>query len=268
MGRLALRLIVAVVFVFLLLPLFTVVVASFSTGAPLSFPPPGFTTDWYRNISPEFMTALRTSLVVGVGATAVATVVGTLGGIALQRGNLLGRRLLTTLCLSPLMVPTLVIGVSLFQFTLVVWDVFGLSVGDTIIGIILGHSAFATPFVIRSVLAGQAHHDMSLEEAALNLGASPTQAFFKVTVPLLMPGIVAGAIFAFLTSFDDVPVALFLGGTNTVTLPVKIFTSIEFSFDTSVMAVATIVVAGSTLLMIAVDRLIGLESFLGTSRAQ
>lgn len=267
MGRLLLRIIVAVVFIFLLLPLLTVVVASFSTGAPLSFPPPGFTTAWYSNISPEFMTALRISLVVGVGTTLLATICGTLGAIALQRGNLPGRRLLTTLCLSPLMVPTLVIGVSLFQFTLVVWDILGLSAADTVVGLILGHSAFATPFVIRSVLASQAHYDMSLEEAALNLGASPTQTFFRITVPLLMPGIVAGAIFAFLASFDDVPVALFLGGSNTVTLPVKIFTSIEFSFDASVMAVATIVVAGSTLLMIAVDRLIGLESFLGTARA-
>lgn len=267
MGRLSLRIIVAVVFVFLLLPLLTVVVASFSTGAPLSFPPPGFTTDWYRNIAPEFITALQTSLVVGAGTTVLATIFGTLGAIALQRGNLRGRRLLTTLCLSPLMVPTLVIGVSLFQFTLVVWDIFGVSAADTVVGLILGHSAFATPFVIRSVLASQAHYDMSLEEAALNLGASPAQTFFKITVPLLMPGIVAGAIFAFLASFDDVPVALFLGGTNTVTLPVKIFTSIEFSFDASVMAVATIVVVGSTLLMIAVDRLIGLESFLGTARA-
>jgi putative spermidine/putrescine transport system permease protein len=266
MGRLSLRLIVAAVFIFLLLPLFTVVVASFSAGPPLSFPPPGLTIKWYQNISPDFIAALKTSLIVGLGATALATVFGTLGAIALQRGNLPGRRLLTTLCLSPLMVPTLVIGVSLFQFTIVVWDVFGLSVGDTFIGIILGHSAFATPFVIRSVLAGQAHYDMSLEEAALNLGASPAQTFFRITAPLLMPGIVAGAIFAFLASFDDVPVALFLGGTNTVTLPVKIFTSIEFSFDASVMAVATIVVAGSTLLMIAVDRLIGLESFLGTAR--
>ena len=267
MGRLSLRLIVALVFIFLLLPLVTVIMASFSAGAPLSFPPPGFTLHWYKNISPDFTTALKNSLMVGAGATILSTIFGTLGAIALQRGNLPARRLLTTLCLSPLMVPTLVIGVSLFQFAMVIWDVFGLSVGDTLVGIILGHSAFATPFVIRSVLAGQAHYDMSLEEAALNLGATPTQTFFRITVPLLMPGIVAGAIFAFLASFDDVPVALFVGGTNTVTLPVKIFTSIEFSFDASVMAVATIVVVVSMLLMMAVDRLIGLESFLGTARA-
>jgi putative spermidine/putrescine transport system permease protein len=131
----------------------------------------------------------------------------------------------------------------------------------------LGHSAFTIPFVIRSAIAAQAHYDMSLEEAALNLGAGPVATFFRVTLPLLSPGIAAGAIFAFLASFDDVPVALFLGGPDSITLPVKIFTSIEFSFDASVMAVATLIIAGSMLLMLVIDRLFGLETFLGTGRS-
>jgi len=267
MGRLALRVTVAIVLVFLLLPLATVVAASFSSGPPLAFPPRGFTTEWYGRIAPEFMHALGTSLFVATGTTIVATVAGTLAALALQRGRIPGGRLLATACMSPLMVPTLVIGVAAFQYTLVLWDAFGISVADRPLTIMLAHSAFTVPFVIRSAIAAQAHYDMSLEEAALNLGATPAQTFFRITLPLLAPGIGAGAVFAFLASFDDVPVALFLGGSNTVTLPVKIFTSIEFSFDASIMAVATLVIAGSMALMYVVDRFIGLEAFLGSRRS-
>jgi len=266
MTRFALHSIVALVMLFLMLPLLAVAVASVSSGATLAFPPTGFTLAWYERISADFYAALRVSLIVALGATAISTVVGTLAALALQRGGMPGRRILAIFCLSPLMVPTLVIGVAAFQFVLVVWDIFGLSVTDTTLALILGHSAFCVPFVIRSALAVQAHYDMTLEEAALNLGASRVETFFRVTLPLLMPGIVSGAIFAFLASFDDVPVALFLGGSGTVTLPVKIFTSIEFSFDASVMAMATLVVVVSLLLMLLIDRLIGIEAFIGTGR--
>ncbi|MBC8048949.1 MAG: ABC transporter permease [Chitinophagales bacterium] len=257
---------VALVIIFLAMPLVAVAVASFSTGAPLAFPPPGFTLAWYEQINADFYAPLRLSLMVALGATAIAAFVGTCAALALQRGLLPGKRLLSIFCLSPLMVPTLVIGVIGFRFTLALWDTFGISTVDTVAALIVGHGVFCIPFVVRSALAVQANYDMALEEAALNLGATPVQAFFRVTLPLLTPGIAAGAIFAFLASFDDVPVALFLGGSNTVTLPVKIFTSIEFSFDASIMAVATLIVAGSVALMVVIDRLIGLEAFLGTGR--
>jgi len=267
MGSAALRIIVVLVFVFLLAPLCAVVLASFSTGAPLAFPPPGLTVAWYGAIAPDMASALWTSLMVGAGATLLSTVMGTLAALALQRGRLPGRRVLAALCLSPLMVPTLVIGVAGFQFALLLWDMFGITLADTKLGIILGHAAFGIPFVIRSATAAQAEYDMSLEEAARNLGASPVQTFLRVTLPMLAPGIAAGAIFAFLASFDDVPVALFMGGADTVTLPVRIFTSIEFSFDASVMAVSALVILGSMILMLVVDRLVGLDRVLGPGRA-
>ena len=117
--------------------------------------------------------------------------------------------------------------------------------------------------VIRAAIAGQAHFDVSVEEAALNLGASPLQTFFRITLPIIAPGIVSGAIFAFIMSFDDVPVALFLGGGDTTTLPVKIYTSIEFNFDADVMAMGTIVIAGSLACMAILDRLVGLGTLFG-----
>lgn len=258
--------IVGIVLAFLMLPLVAVMVSSFSGGPPMAFPPQRFTLRWYEAISADYYGALRTSLIVAVGATALSVVIGTLAALALRRGRMRGQRLLSILCMSPLMVPTLVIGVAGFQFTLVLWDIFHLSIADTIIVLTLGHAAFCVPFVIRSALVAQAHYDLTLEEAAQNLGATPVETFFRVTLPLLMPGIITGGIFAFLASFDDVPVALLLGGSNTVTLPVKILTSIEFSFEASIMAVATLVVIVSLVLMLIVDRLIGLESLIGVGR--
>jgi len=266
MGRLLLRVVVALVLVFLMLPLLSVIIASFSAGAPLVFPPTGFTSEPYFSIGQDFVSAAQNSLLIGALTALLATTIGTFTALALQRGVLPGRQVLATLCLSPLMVPTLVIGVSGYQFLLVVWDVVGLSFADTFLAIVLGHSAFTLPLVIRSVLAAHAHYDMRLEEAGANLGATPSQVFFRVTLPLLTPGIVAGSAFAFLMSFDDVPVALFLGGPSTVTLPVKIFTSIEFSFDASIMAVATVVVAISLMLMLLIDRFVGLAPVFGMER--
>jgi putative spermidine/putrescine transport system permease protein len=129
--------------------------------------------------------------------------------------------------------------------------------------LVIGHLTFAIPFVIRSVLASHTRFDHSLEEAAANLGATPLQTFFRVTLPILKPGIASGAIFAFLISLDEVPIALFMGGGDATTLPVKIFTAIEISFG-DILAVASLVVCGSVVLMLILDRLVGLERLFAT----
>lgn len=267
MGRVALLTFVAFVFAFLLLPIVIVVVSSFSSSPGLTFPPAGFTLDWYGKISPDFLVAARVSILVALGSTALAIVVGVPVALALVRSHMPGKRIVSMLCLSPLMVSSLVIGVALFQFTIALWDAFKLSLGGDIPMLIVGHAAFTIPFVIRAAVAGQAHFDLSLEEASFNLGATPLQTFFRVTLPLLMPGIVSGAIFAFIMSFDDVPVALFLGSGANPTLPVKIYTSVEFAIDADVMAVGTIVIAASLIVMMVLDRLIGLDKFFGNAKA-
>jgi putative spermidine/putrescine transport system permease protein len=257
---------VSLIFGFLLVPIAVVVVGSFSSSPVLAFPPKGFTLFWYQSISPDFIEAMRVSLIVAVGTTALAVLVGTPAAIALVRSRMRGKALVSMLCLSPLTVSTLVIGVAAFQYTNKIWELTGLSFGGDIPTLILGQAAFTIPFVIRAVITAQAHFDYSLEEASLNLGATPWQTFVRVTVPTLMPGIISGAIFAFIMSFDDVPVALFLGG-STVTLPVKIYTSVEFAIDADVMAVGTIVILGSFVCMLALDRVIGLDKFFGHARA-
>lgn len=266
-GNMILRAVSLFVFIFLLLPIVVVVVTSFSGSPGLVFPPTRFTLDWYSQISPEFFQAMKVSLYVALGATALSTLLGAPAALGIVRGRFAGRTLINALCLSPLTVPALVIGVALFHFATTLWDVFGLSLAGTIVGLTLGHTAFAIPFVIRAVVAGHAHFDETLEEASLSLGATPLATFFRVTLPLLLPGVLSGAIFSFIMSFDDVPVALFLGGSDATTLPVKIYSSVEFSIDADVMAVSSIVIAGSLVCMLILDRLVGLHLLFGTARA-
>jgi putative spermidine/putrescine transport system permease protein len=261
------RLSVSLIFVFLVTPIVFVVFASFNESALLTFPPDQFTLQWYGKIPRSFFEGLQTSIVLGISVSALSTLLGTPAALAIVKGRFPGRRFLNTLTMSPLMVPALVIGVSMFQFFNWIWDITGVSLGGHLIGLVLGHSAFTIPYVVRSVVAGLAHFDPFLEEAAMNLGATPVQTFFRVTFPQLLPGITAGAIFAFLTSFDDVPVALFLSGAEATTLPIKIFTSIEFSFNPAVMALASSVIYGSVALMVLLHWTIGLDKFFGAVRA-
>jgi putative spermidine/putrescine transport system permease protein len=262
--RLMLPGIVLATFVFLAAPVLIVVVASFNAGAVLSFPPTGFTTRWYETINPLFFDAVYVSLVVAFSTALLSAVLGVPAALALARGRYPGRDVLNSLCLSPLMVPALVTGVALYQISLAVWDATGIGLGGTIPGLVLGHMTFGIPFVIRAVIAGHARFDRALEEAARNLGATPLETFWRVTVPVLKPSIVSGGIFAFLMSLDDVPIALFVGGGDATTLPVRIFTTIEFDMGGSVMAVASLIVGVSVVLMLLLDRLVGLEQFFGS----
>jgi putative spermidine/putrescine transport system permease protein len=241
----------------------TVIIASLNAGAVLSFPPAGFTTRWYRSINPLFLDSVYVSLAVGAATALLSVLFGVPAALALARGRYPGRDVLNSLCLSPLMVPALVTGVALYQFSLAVWDATGLGLGGTIPGLVLGHMTFGIPFVIRAVIAGHTRFDRGLEEAALNLGATPLQTFWRVTMPVLKPSIVSGGIFAFLMSLDDVPIALFIGGGDATTLPVRIFTTVEFDFGGDVMAVAALIVGVSILLMLVLDRLVGLEQIFG-----
>ncbi len=259
----ALRIILYGAFAFLLAPVVIVVIAAFNGGPILSFPPTAFTTEWFALIKPSFVDALYVSLIVASCTALLSVIFGVPAALALNRGRFPGRSALNSLLLSPLMVPALVTGVALYQFSFTFWDITGLPLGGTITGLVIGHLTFGIPFVVRAVLAGHARFDSALEEAALNLGATPMQTFWRVTVPILRPSIISGAIFAFVMSLDDVPIALFMGGGNATTLPVRIFTTVEFDFGGDVMAVAAVIVGASFVLMLMLDRLIGIERLFG-----
>ena len=263
---LALRATLISAFAFLLAPVCIVVVVSFNGGPVLSFPPTSFTTHWYALIKPEFLEALDVSLIVA-GVTALLSVaLGLPAALALSRGRFPGRDVLNSILLSPLIVPALVTGVALYQFSLTFWDLTHIALGGTLIGLIVGHLTFGIAFSVRAILAGHARFDYALEEAALNLGATPLQTFWRVTMPVLRPSIIAGGIFAFVMSLDDVPIALFMGGGDATTLPVRIFSTVEFDFGSDVMAIAALIVGGSILLMLVLDRLIGLDRLFGAKQ--
>jgi len=252
------------ILLFLVAPVVSVAVSSFSGGPIFVFPPSSFTLAWYGQIPPEYFHALTVSLEVGIGATATAVAVGVPAALALVRGYLPFSRALNALCLTPLMIPTLVIGVAALQFANVVYDAFKLSLLESIFGLILAHSAFTIPFVIRAVIAGQARFDHDIEAAALSLGATPVRTFFTITMPALAPSIASGAILAFLVSFDDVPVALFLGGGSATTLPVQIFNGTQFDLSPAILALSAIV-SGGVLVFIAISgKIFGLDKFVDT----
>lgn len=242
MSGLLLRGHVTLVMAFLLLPLVVVVAISFGGSGVMRFPPEGFSLQSYGRIPPEFYQAAVTSLIVATGATLIAVCLGVPAALALGRRRFFGRRVAEVAFLSPLVVPTLVIAVGGFQLLVLLWQLAGIDLEDTYTGLILAHASFTTAFVIRSTIAAQANFDATVEEASINLGAGPVETFFRVTLPLIAPGVASGAIFAFLTSFDELPIALFMGGPHVTTLPVKIFVTIEDSLDTWIMALAAMII--------------------------
>lgn len=261
--RLVFPAVLGLAFTFLFAPIVMIVLASFNGGAVLSFPPRAFSTYWYGTINPSYLAALYVSLIVATVTAVIATVIAVPGALALVRGRFPGKSVMTAACVSPLAVPALVAGVALFQYFIVLADVLGLPLGATIPGLVVGHLTFAIPFVLRAVIAAHARFDMAIEEAAQNLGAGPFRTFFAVTLPILRPGIISGAIFAFLMSLDDVPIALFVGGGSATTLPVKILTAAEFAFGGDIMAVASLIIGVSIAMMVILDRCVGLEQFFG-----
>jgi putative spermidine/putrescine transport system permease protein len=254
---------VALVLAFLLLPLVVVVAISFGGSSNMRFPPQGFSLQSYGRIPPEFYEAAVTSLIVACGSTAIAVCLGVPAALALSRIQFFGRRVAEVAFLSPLVVPTLVVAVGGFQLLALLWRAIGIDLQDTYVGIMLAHASFTTAFVIRSTLAAQANFDTTVEEASINLGAAPIETFFRVTLPLIAPGVGSGAIFAFLTSFDELPIALFMGGPHVTTLPVKIFVTIEDSLDTWIMALAAMIIfislAVAVLLQTLVARIGGVQ---------
>ncbi|ALM82263.1 ABC transporter permease [Bordetella sp. N] len=261
------RLYLTAVLVFLLLPVGMIILNSFSSAGVLQFPPPGFSLRWYENLPLDYVYALRNSIAVGAITTAIATLAGVPAAIGLQRLRLPGIHHLRAVFLAPLMVPTLVIAVAALQFSAKLWDWAGLGLGGSLAGIALAQSAFTTPLVVRAVLAAQAHLDPSLEEAARSLGATPLQAFFRASLPALLPGIAAGAFFAFVISLDDVVVALFVGSGSSQTLPVKIYSAVEFNFDGGLLAISTVIIALSLGLALLFERYVGLSRIAAVTRA-
>ncbi|WP_429819617.1 ABC transporter permease [Ensifer sp. B1-9] len=231
--------------VFLIGPTLAIIPISFSSANFLSYPLPGFSLQWYYKIlQPQpWMSALMNSLIIGAGATIVASTLGTVAALGLSRGHLPGRSAILAVVISPMIVPVVISGVGMYFFFA------KLGLVASFLGLVLAHAVLAVPFVVITVTATLKNFDMNLVRAAGSLGASPFYAFRTVTLPLIAPGVISGALFAFVFSFDEVVVALFISGPGQRTLPRQMFDGLRDNIDPSILAMSTLLVIISIVLM-------------------
>ena len=249
---------VTLVFAYLLLPVVVVALASFSRTSYLTVPPKGLTLRWFSVVlgDPDYIHAIVFSLGLALVATVGSLAVGVAASYALLRRRVPGAGVVSALLNAPLIFPGVVVGVALLQFYALV------HMNGTLIGLALAHMVITVPYVVRAVMASLQGIDSELESAARVLGASGPVAFFTVTLPLIRPGVAAGALFSFIVSFDNVPVSIFLLGAGQMTLPVKIFTAIEYGVDPSIAAISTMLIALTGLGLAAAERWIGFHRFV------
>src|SRR5690348_12669439 len=241
----------ALVLLYLVFPILVVVPLSFSAGTYLSFPPPGFSLRWYENFlsRSDWLGAASLSLWVGGAVMVSATALGAPAALALVRSSFPCKNLLTGFIISPLIAPVIIVAIGIYFF----YARLGM-VGNPV-ALVIAHTCLAVPFVVINVAATLQDFDERLEHAAMNLGATPWSAFWQVTFPIIRPGILAGALFAFISSFDELVVALFVSGSTAVTLPRKMWDSIRFEIDPTIAAVSTILVVLASSVFISAELL-------------
>ncbi len=252
------RVLCALIFFFLIFPLVVVVPLSFNavpfftfTKEMLSLDPAGYSLKWYEDFfsNLNWQGAVRNSVIIAFFATLLSTTLGTLAALGLSRPNMPAKALVMSLLISPMIVPLIISAAGMFFF----YSRIGLQ--GTHLGVILAHAALGTPFVVITVTATLVGFDNSLIRASASLGASPTTTFFKVIAPLILPGVISGALFAFITSFDEVVVVLFVGSFKQRTIPWQMFSGIREHISPTILAVATILVIVSIALLVAVELL-------------
>jgi putative spermidine/putrescine transport system permease protein len=234
---------------FLISPILLVIPMSFSSVSYLQFPPPGFSWRWYIQFftDPAWIQPTIQSFQIAIMTMLVATALGTLASFGLVRGKFFGRQALFTLLISPMIVPIIIIAVAVYAFFS------RLHLTDTEVGVVIGHTIVAVPFVILAVSASLRGFDENMERAARVLGASPLKAFFKVTFPLIKPGVISGAMFAFIRSFDETVLSIFLCSVEVKTLPKRMWEGLRTEVSPIIAAVSTLLIFFSLILLIILE---------------
>ena len=243
----------------LVAPTVVVLITSFTSAFSLRFPPPGYSVRWYLalwNDSPEILAAALTSLEVAAMATTASVLLGVAAALALARQSGAWARLLDSIFMSPLMLPTLALGLAL----LVLFNLAG--TGLSTATLVIGHIAITTPYVLRTTIASLTQMDPQLLESARSLGARPLFAFRTVTLPIIAPGIAAGAFIAFMGSFDNVAISLFLSDARSEVLPIRLWHIIEANLDVRAAAASGVLIALTILLGIVMEKLAGISRHL------
>lgn len=241
----------ALVFLFLVGPILVIMPLSFSSEPWFTYPLPGLSLRWYEDFffNDRWRIALQNSAIVALFSTILATALGTLAALGLARGNVPFAGLIMSILISPMIVPIVIVAVAMF------FGFAAVGLNNTYLGLIMAHAILATPFVVITVTATLTGFDRSLTRAAASLGASPWTAFRTVTLPLIAPGVTSGALFAFVTSWDEVVVALFLSSPEQRTLPRQMFSGIREQISPTITAAATFLVVFAALLMLALELL-------------
>ena len=246
------------IFFFLIFPILVIIPLSFNatdfftfTPEMLSFDPAGYSFKHYHDFftNPDWQQALRNSVMIAPAATLLATGFGTLAAIGLSQSHVPYRGAIMAILISPMIVPLIISAAGMYFFYS------RLGIQGTYWGVVLAHAVLGTPFVIITVTATLVGFDRSLERAAASLGANPVTTFFKVQMPLILPGVISGALFAFITSFDEVVVVLFVGSASQKTLPWQMFTGLREQISPTILAVASILVTISIILLTVLELL-------------
>ncbi|WP_025716658.1 ABC transporter permease [Paenibacillus sp. 1-18] len=245
------------VFIFLLGPLLIISVTSFEPGTVLKFPPQGFSLRWYENIFEVdlFMSTFKTSIVVSLLGNIMALLIGMPAAYALSRFSFRGKDALNALFLSPLLIPGIVFGFTLLRYLIIVYHL------PVYAGLLIGHTVIMLPFIIRVIASSLSNFDFAIEEAALSLGAGRLETFFKVVLPNIRSGIIAAILIAFLESFNNVDISVFMTGPGFSTLPIQMLTYVENYFDPTIAAISVMLMILTGILMFLIERLMGLSYF-------
>jgi len=247
---------------FLLMPLLVVAGASLGPGDRpyVSFPPSGLSLHWYFAVPGHYWKAVGVSLIVAGGTALASILIAVPAALGLVRARFFGKSLVGLLLRAPLQIPYVVTGIAFLQTYYALAAATGLQLRASYVGLVLGHVFLATPYAIGSIAAVLERFNPRLEEAAASLGASPWRVFRRVTLPIILPGVYGGALYAFIVSFGEVPVALFLGGPGRTTFPVEMFASMQFDFSPALLAVSTAMLFLSFAVLILIQRLIGFDT--------
>ncbi|MFC5694868.1 ABC transporter permease [Pseudomonas sp. GCM10022186] len=236
---------------FLIVPILVIVPLSFNSSSFLTYPMDGFSFRWYEELanSAEWRQAFKNSFIIAPGATLLAMVLGTTAAVGLCRGEFPGKNIVMAFIISPMIVPLIIVAVGLYFFFA------KLNLLNSYFGLILAHGMLGVPFVVITVTATLQGFNTNLSRAAASLGAPPLTVFFKVVLPLIAPGVISGALFAFATSFDEVVVTLFMASPVQRTLPLQMFAGIRENISPNIAAVATIMVIISVLMLLTIELL-------------
>lgn len=233
-----LRITVGLIIIVLISPILVVIPMSFSSSSFFEFPPPSYSLKWYGSFfnNQEWVIGLLRSLFIALFTSVLATILGIMASLTVTRLNFWGKKLFMTLMVAPMIIPVIITGVALYH------SFAPLNLTNSFVGLILAHSVLAIPVVFVTVTASLKGMDRNLEWAALGLGSTPIGAFFKVTLPLIRPGVLSGALFAFIISLDEVVVTMFLAGSKTKTLPIAMWENLRIQVDPTMAAVSTILI--------------------------